>query len=176
MLTADRLRELLDYDPKTGVFTWRVCANRNGALKGMRAGSVRKDGYRNIAIEGRHYLAHRLAWLHVHGAWPLANIDHKNNTPGDDRIANLREADQIGNGANARRPSHNRSGFKGASYHPLSGLWRARLTKCGKEHTSYHGTKEEAHIAYCERAIRLSGEFANDGIRPLIEQKEVSAA
>jgi hypothetical protein len=89
-LNAARLRELMHYEPETG----RVV--RRTATRGHRAGAVagctRRDGYQVISIDGYRYLAHRLAWLYVHGAWPDGDLDHINANPSDNRIANLRAA------------------------------------------------------------------------------------
>jgi hypothetical protein len=58
-LTAARLRELLDYDPATGVFTWR---------------SPRPSRYQLISVDGWTYQASRLAWLWMTGSWPKGQI------------------------------------------------------------------------------------------------------
>ena len=89
MLTQERLRELLECNPDTGLFTWRVSRGRIKA--GNVAGSRREDGYVIIRIDDKPYLAHRLMWLHVHGTFPPDDkvIDHKNRITGDNRIDNL---------------------------------------------------------------------------------------
>ena len=99
-VTADRLRELLDYAPETGRFRWRM--RRGPVGKGGEAGHQTAQGYRVIGIDGLHYLAHRLAWLHVHGEHPPDEIDHINGDPTDDRIANLRPCSRIENTRNVR--------------------------------------------------------------------------
>jgi hypothetical protein len=101
-LTADRLRELVHYDPTTGLFTWTK--NRAyKALGGTPAGYLNTNGYARITIDGISHAAHRLAWLYVHGRWPEATIDHINRIPHDNRLANLREASQSENNANSSR-------------------------------------------------------------------------
>lgn len=93
MLTAERLRELLSYDPETGWFTWRVTRSSNGrADAGSRAGALRSDGYRHVTVDQHKYKEHRLAWLYMTGKWPEADLDHKNNTRDDNRFSNLRAA------------------------------------------------------------------------------------
>lgn len=87
MLTVERLRELLDYDPETGVFRWKE--PRRKCRVGEVAGSLRKDGYVKIQVDGRFYQAHRLAWLCVYGVWPSA-IDHIDGNRANNAIANLR--------------------------------------------------------------------------------------
>jgi hypothetical protein len=154
-LTAERLRELLDYNPETGVFTWRI--NRRGArgLKaGARAGNVRPDGYRCIRIDGTSHLAHRLAFLWVTGELPLTGVDHKNRTPGDDRFLNLRPANQSENLAN-RRQNKGRNLPKGV-YRKGSGF---RAVIGGRHLGSYH-TEEAAYDAYTNAAHAAWGEFA----------------
>jgi hypothetical protein len=101
-LTAERLRELVDYDPETGKFTW----TRNRAYKalgGTAAGYLNTNGYARITIDSVSHAAHRLAWLHVYGEWPKASIDHINRNRQDNRIANLREATQSEQNANSSR-------------------------------------------------------------------------
>jgi hypothetical protein len=89
-ITAERLRKLLAYDPETGVFRWKV--QRGRVRAGSIGGTLIKSGCHMIAIDWRTYPAHRLAWLCVHGCWPVDQIDHVNGIRTDNRIANLREA------------------------------------------------------------------------------------
>lgn len=89
-LTLERVKELLNYDPETGLFSWN--AKRGRCAKLAVAGSWNSYGYRRITVDGRGYPAHRLAWLHVHGRWPQGEIDHINGIKHDNRLANLCEA------------------------------------------------------------------------------------
>lgn len=75
-LTAARLRELLEYDSATGAFHWKVNRGQKARI-GSVAGWTDPFGHVHIHVDGRRFLAHRLAWLHVHGEWPKLNIDHK---------------------------------------------------------------------------------------------------
>ena len=113
-LTAEQVRDLLDYHPQTGLFTWRRTLS-NRATAGSAAGCKHRTlGCIYIGIGGRIYKAHRLAWLHTHGAWPNKGIDHINGDHADNRIANLREANQAENMQNLWRPHRdNRGGFMG---------------------------------------------------------------
>ena len=103
----DELRDRLDYDPETGVFTHKK-NNRHGCA-GKVAGCA-FHGYVLIGICGKHYLAHRLAWFYVHGAWPQNLIDHKNGNKADNRLINLREATHSQNLCNARGRHSSRKG------------------------------------------------------------------
>lgn len=157
--TAENVRELLSYDPETGVFTWLTTAS-NRRKQGQIAGCIcKRGGYVLIGYKGRIYGAHRLAWLYVHGSWPDRYIDHVNGNPTDNRIANLRLATPAENQRNRRRQNNNTSGYKGVHRH--QGMWRARIAVNGR-HISlglYHNP-EDAHRAYAIAAERYHGEFA----------------
>lgn len=160
MLTVGRLRELLHYDPETGVFTRRVDI-RGGGRNGTVAGSNHNAGYLSITIDGRQYLAHRLAWFYVTGRWPVVDIDHIDRDRRNNRWANLREATRSQNMANTGRRRDNKSGFKGVSRHVQTGRWQAHSSGGGR--TVYLGlfdSAEEAHRAYVAFATDSFGEFA----------------
>jgi hypothetical protein len=108
-ITADYLRQLLDYDPETGEFRWRARpdgnADWNRMTAGRVAGTVNNRGYRAIKIAGVVCRAHRLAWLHVYGEWPSDQIDHINRDKLDNRIANLRVVNNSENMRNLPPPA-----------------------------------------------------------------------
>jgi hypothetical protein len=161
-LTAERLRELLDYEPETGVFRWAVDRGPGRPRVGDAAGSAdaTKDGRIIIKIAGRKHKAHRLAWLSVTGAWPVGEIDHRDGNPANNAWANLREATRAENARNSKRPAHNRSGFKGVRPKP-NGRWEAFITKDSRWITlGRFPTAEEAHAAYVAAAHEHHGEFA----------------
>ena len=151
-LTAQEVRDILDYDRTTGVFTWRVKPGpRSGVNPGDVAGSIDEDGHRRIRIRRRGYFAHRLAWLYVHGEWPDGPLDHRNRRPDDNRLSNLRPAslsDNCHNRSGAQR--NNRSGFWGVS-RDVRGRWRAKIKVNGKgRHLGYFPTPEAAAEAYLQ--------------------------
>ena len=152
-LKAERLRELLNYDPETGVFTWRV-SRRATARPGSVAGTITPKGYRAIWI-GANYRAHRLAWLYVHGEWPSGEIDHIDGNRANNAIANLRDVSTSFNHENLRKArSDSRHGFLGVS--PMGKRWKARITVRGKfQHLGIYDTPEEAHAVYLEAKRRL---------------------
>jgi hypothetical protein len=122
-ITAERLRQLLHYDPERGVFTWLSRpAERswNTRFAGTRAGTINGLGYVVIGILGRRYKAHRLAWLYVHGEWPGRELDHINCDKSDNRIANLRPATRSQNIARIKPPLACASyGRRQASHRPF---------------------------------------------------------
>lgn len=158
MVTVDRLRQVLNYNPETGVFIWKIPTGKRTKV-GSVAGSIRKDGYRPIKVDGHRYLAHRLAWLYQTGEWPTDVIDHINGDPSDNRIANLREASRFQNQQNQGVRKNNTSGFKGVSL--SRGRWCAEIRVHGKKKSlGSFDTPEEAHAAYCTAAEQFHGKFA----------------
>ena len=147
-LTQKRLRELLHYDPETGLFTWRH--SRGQAQAGDIAGAIHHKGYRRIGLEGGNYAAHRLAWLYVHGVWPTETIDHINGVRHDNRIANLRDVSAAANSHYATlRSSVNSTGFRGV-YRNGPG-WGATIRIAGKSvHLGQFDSPEQAHRKYME--------------------------
>lgn len=88
-LTLDRLREVLDYDPSSGIFRWKVRLSKNVPV-GRRAGRLGVRGHRYIRIDNGDYQAQRLAWLWCKGEWPAKKLRFVNKDPDDARIENLR--------------------------------------------------------------------------------------
>jgi len=149
ILTQDRLKELLHYDPATGVFTWiKPCSRFSQINSGDPAGCLHGRGYVHIKVEGAAYKAHRLAWLYVYGRWPNPAVDHINRIKTDNRIANLRETNQFGNMQNKGMYKNNKSGHIGVSRHK-DGRWIAQIQFNGKrKHLGIYGTPELAAAAY----------------------------
>jgi len=159
-LTAERAREMLDYDPATGVFTWRVAPSRF-IKPGTRAGHKRARGEYVIRVDDHQMLAARLAWLMMTGALPAHEIDHADCDPSNDTWANLREATKSQNGANRKLQSNNTSGFKGVTWFKPAKRWMAQSKLNRKKvHLGYHDTAEQAHEAYCKFAQEAFGQFA----------------
>jgi hypothetical protein len=159
MLTQAQLREVLDYDPETGVFTRLVRGGR--CLVGEVAGYARPDGYRIIQVKGRNYRASRLAWLWMTGEWPAVYVDHINCVRDDNRWSNLRPASETQNMGNARKRADNTSGLKGVCWDAERGKWKAQIGVGGRSKgIGRFDTLEEAHAAYIAAAEKRFGEFA----------------
>ena len=112
--TVARLRELLHYEPTTGIFT-RVVGRRGAAKAGDVAGCLHPNGYIYICVDGKRYMAHRLAHLYMVGAWPPAMIDHRDNCKHNNTWANLRPATGSENQLNASARKNNKLGQKNIS-------------------------------------------------------------
>lgn len=146
-ITQKRLKKLLKYDADTGEFCWRI-RRSNRAPKGSIAGCRDRYGYIVIRLDETLYKAHRLAWLYCYGVWPVKNLDHINQTPGDNRIANLREADQHENNQNRRVQRNSQSGVTGVSWNKTHNMWQARIyTREGCRSLGWHKNKDDAILA-----------------------------
>lgn len=162
MLSNERLKELLDYDSNTGIFRW--LAKRGRATSGSVAGSVMKNGYLRIRIDGDMYLAHRLAWFYVYEKWPEGDIDHINCNKKDNRIFNLRTATRQQNMRNQNKKSSNTSGFKGVHFSKDKNKWCARIRIDNKRmFLGYFSSASDAHAAYASACKRHHLSFQNAG-------------
>lgn len=145
-MTRDELAELLEYDPDTGVFTWKV--NRGGCKAGDIAGSDHNRGYWQIRVKGCRYLAHRLAFLLMTGAMPAGDVDHINGNRADNRWCNLRDVSRTLNNQNQRRAQKdNETGLLGVS--PHRGRFKAQIRVNGKvRNLGLFDSPEVAHKVY----------------------------
>lgn len=131
-LTQARLKELLHYDPETGIFTW-LTTIANGVQKGTIAGYVnRNDGYKRIGVDGKEYKVSRLAWLFVEGYFPENEVDHRNRIKHDDRWENLRHVSRQCNMRNCSIAKNNKSGITGVHWFKKLQKWQAHITISGK--------------------------------------------
>lgn len=145
-LSAETLRLYFSYNPDTGVFT------RRGQSK--PSGRIATKGYRQIAMLGTRFMAHRLAWLYVHGVWPEDQIDHINQNKDDNRIVNLRPATNKQNQENISFWKKNTSGRRGVRFH--RGRWFAEIKQYKK--TLHIGTFDNIIDAVAAR-IRAEREL-----------------
>jgi len=160
-LTQSRLKELLLYDPGTGLCSWRV--GRRGVSAGALAGSKTKRGRIRIKIDYVEYFAHQVAWLYMTGEL-ISQIDHHDLDQSNNRWPNLRRAASSTNGANKRKqqmPWEMASKLKGVYRSRHKGKWDSRVSCRGKRYFLGSFTSEEAaHAAYVAKATELFGEFA----------------
>jgi len=159
MITQNKLKELLKYSPEAGNFIWNAVVGRR-IKAGNLAGTPQKRGSISIKIGGRQYLAHRLVWLYVHGEFPSNLIDHIDGNPSNNRLDNIRECTNSENLKNQATSKRNTSGFKGVTFHKLTGKWQAGARLNGKRiHLGLFSTPEEASQVYNDFAKENHGEF-----------------
>ena len=151
-LATEIVRELLDYNPETGVFTWRprgrewFPTNRswrwwNGRFAGKTAGCISKNkrGYPLLSIKvlGKMYLASRLAFLWMGEPLP-EQVDHPNGDSLDNRWRNLKASTGAENGKNRSMSRANTSGVTGVYWRKAVGKWQAGGKLDGKQHHLGH--------------------------------------
>lgn len=167
------LHECFIYEANSGRLVWRERPlnhfpgegrrqffNRNFA--GKTAGGPAGKGYLEVKVDGRKLKAHRVAWALIHGAFPAEMLDHINGNRADNRMANLRPANNAQNQWNRRTLDRNSSGLKGA-YRSGKG-WKSLIQVNGERiDLGWFATAEAANAAYVDAAKQLHGEFANAG-------------
>lgn len=160
-LTQNLVRELLNYNPETGIFTWRYRDRKhfpsdrghnvwNAKYSGKEAGSV-IYGYIQIKIFGYEFFAHRLAYLYMTGSFlgPGMQIDHIDRNRSNNRFENLRVVSSTVNMQNTFNPYRNNKVKVRGVRQTLSKKFDARIrvnNKC--QFLGTFSTAEEAHAAY----------------------------
>lgn len=161
MLTQEKLKEYLSYNPETGVFVW-IKSTRPG-WAGKIASHVDVRGYNTAKIEDVRYLCHRLVWLYVYGSFPDGQIDHIDNDKLNNKLSNLRVATHHENQRNKTIHKNNKVGVKGVVLHQC-GKYRGCV---GYNKVRYdcglHATIELAQNAVKRKRQELHGEFCNHG-------------
>lgn len=146
MITQQLLKELLSYDPATGVFTW--LKSYRDVVTGKTAGTVGRNGYIDIKIKGVRYYAHRLAWLYMTGEMPEGVIDHVDRTKTKNDFANLRDVSIRENTTNQVRAQRNSvTGVRGVV--PYVNGYSSQIRVAGKStHLGVFKTIQDAERAY----------------------------
>jgi hypothetical protein len=169
-ITSSYVRSILDYDPTTGILTWkkrpvehfkneRYMKYWHTRCYGKPVGWEHGDGYHCMSIDGKEYLTHRIAFLIMAGEMPN-EIDHVNNIKSDNRWENLRAVNRTQNNWNRYVRKDSKSGIKGVVFHPGTQKWRAQITLDGKtKHIGLFLTKEEAGEAFVNFAKNVQGEY-----------------
>ena len=154
MITQSQLHQMFEYR-EDGNLIHRYTV-KGGKQKGDVAGSPHNAGYRQICIDRKKYLIHRLIWCYHYGQMPT-QIDHINGKRSDNRIENLRECSYSENHGNRRLSSTNTSGYKGVFLDKRDGFW---MVYVAGEYVGRYKTIEDAACAYDKHAEEYFGEFA----------------
>ncbi|MBF8746854.1 HNH endonuclease signature motif containing protein [Pseudomonas monteilii] len=177
MIDQQYLSARLFYCAHIGSFTWLprplcdfVSEERmkawNTRYAGSRAGKVNSNGYLLIQINGKHYRAHRLAWLASYGKWPTQHIDHINGNKLDNRIINLRDVSSLENNRNMPLLASNKSGRVGVSWYSARSEWVAHIKVDGRQKILGRFKSKDLAIAAREAAERELGFHPNHGRLP----------
>lgn len=151
---------LIGYDPDTGLFRW--LKDRTG---GVRAGDIvgypDRAGYLFVNFRKKHIYLHRLAWFITNGEWPSKDLDHKDGDIANNRMRNLREADDCQGNRNRGKHKNNTSGFKGVYFRKERKKWVAMARRNGKVAlVKQADTAEAAAKIYDNFAREYDGEFS----------------
>lgn len=166
ILTQERLKELLNYNPDTGLFTY--AKRRPKVQVGAIAGHKHKGHlYIQLKVDAKLYLAHRLAWLYVHGVFPDNQIDHINQVRHDNRLINLRQATNAENHQNRTVQKNSTSGHAGVTWSKIWRKWHARISLNGNRiHLGWFVDKDDAIAARNAAKLTLhkftAGQYARD--------------
>lgn len=161
-MTQIELLTMLSYDPIIGKFTWLI--NKGNKKIGDIAGSINGKGYLCIQLNGRKYLASRLAFLYMTGSFPNNLVDHIDHDPSNTIWTNLREATFTENNQNKSKNKNNTTGIKGVSWDSNSNRWKAQIYYNNKKkHLGLFSSKEEAkEVVELIRAM-LHNDFTCNG-------------
>jgi hypothetical protein len=159
-LTQEIVQELLDYDPLTGVLTWkerdchwfksdRDCRGWNIRFSGKPAfTAVETSGYFRGRILGKCYKAARIIWLWMTGNFPVEEIGHKDHDRLNNKWENLQDASPQENRKNQIRYITNSSGRTGVLWHKRDRKWCAQIRVGGRNHhLGYYADYDEACAA-----------------------------
>lgn len=149
-ITVERLRELFHYEPATGLFTRKVAVCNVKA--GKTTGSINTKGHLGFRVDKRMCLAHRMAWLYVHGKLPTGQIDHINGVRTDNRLANLRDVSASVNAQNLHSArADNKTGLLGVCWKASSRKYVAQIQVDGRvRHLGLFSDPNAAHQAYLD--------------------------
>lgn len=154
------LRDVLDYDPSTGVLRWK-----SGRREGMEAGCVtttlQGSSYRLVNVGGKKYYAHRLIWAIATGEMPAAMIDHVNGDGLDNRWGNLREATREQNSQNRRLDMRSTTGVTGVTFSKAKGTYKVHIQANGvREYLGSYSDREDAVRIATQARLDRHGQFA----------------
>lgn len=175
LMSVGDIRDLIDYNPETGVLTAKV--NFSGRQAGSVIGSQTWQGYYAFSLFGKKCFAHRLAWLLHYGEWPSQPIDHINGIKTDNSIRNIRLCSLSQNQFNKPTQKNNTTGVKGVYWNKRDKRYVASVQFNGKKYSAgHHKDIESAKEAVMKLREKLAGEFTNHGEFELASQLRQEAA
>jgi len=136
-MTQARLKELINYEPSTGIFTWIGKTSPKSRIKigAITATTLNSKGYTRIQIDGKGYEAQRLAVLYMTGSFPNEQVDHINHIRSDNAWSNLRVVTPRENQQNKSMHKNNTSGRIGVSFDKTNNKWMSSIMIAGKSKT-----------------------------------------
>lgn len=135
--------ECFRYCPNTGIFHWRFRPKShfsedidwkrwNSQNSGNQAFTSNGNrGYKKGCVFGKSYSAHRVAFLYMHGDWPINQVDHLDGDTANNKWENLEDVTAEGNGRNRKKNGNNTSGTTGVNWSRSNNKWEARINHKG---------------------------------------------
>ena len=157
MISQERVKQLLSYDPETGIFV------RLKSCKG-KVGRITTNGYMDIGLDYKRYQAHCIAWVYMTGEYPVLDIDHINHIRTDNRFINLRQVTRTENMKNSKRSKANSSGFTGVYWDTTNQKWSSQIVVNGKQKSLGRFFCKIEAIAARIRANKEYGFHENHGV------------
>jgi hypothetical protein len=167
------LQECFGYNPETGVLFWKFRPLHhfidehswkvwNARYANNIVSCISSNGYGRVSVDSNRYLVHRIIWKLVTGNDPIKLIDHIDGNRLNNRVSNLREANDSENQWNSLAQKNNKLGIKGVRLDKNGKNYCARITHYGKEYgLGTYDTIEEASLAYQKASLKYHGEFGN---------------
>lgn len=161
----ERLRELFNYDPQTGILTFAMDIRNYHRKFDRKIGDI--AGYlvknRLVAIiDGQGVYLHRVIWMLMTGRDPGEyEIDHINRISTDNRWDNLRLADRSLNCCNTEQRKDNASGQRGVHFDSKhkSKPWVVQININGSRVCKRFSQKEKAIEKAQELITTRNGSF-----------------
>ncbi len=163
LIDQEYLLSIFDYNPDTGDLIRKVRTGPNSKVGDKAGFQDRKDGYVEVKVRGRRYLAHRVIWMMVHGRWPYPQLDHIDRNPSNNKLSNLREVTKMQNMCNRGRPMNSARPYRGVDVIQckLKNRYSAKINAMKRSY--YLGTFDcpiAAAKAYDRAAKEKFGDFA----------------
>lgn len=185
--SQEQLKQLLNYNHETGVFTWKSrCEsnfdkeksksqvdywNRTHADKvaGTKMKSKSKKPYLVIKIFGTTYYAHRLAIIYMNGHIDQdMDVDHIDGNGLNNSIKNIRAVSRSENNKNYRLYDKNTSGRCGVTWRANRGKYESSIKVNGKSiYLGYYSSFDEACKARKKAEVKYKFHENHGSKRPL---------
>lgn len=164
MIKIKELKDVLEYNEHTGIFSWKISPCKNVKIGSVAGTLHKKTGYIKITYKNNKISAHRLSWAFMLEEWPAFDVDHINGNRQDNRWVNLRQATRQQNSLNRLKSSRNTSGVKGVHFDRKRNKWGSTITFDKTRYwLGFHSSLKQAEDAVVTKRKELHGTFSNDG-------------